>query len=112
MGEDPQAFGINLPRRQDRLQFMTGQLERLGIAFTRVDAIDAKEVDEADFAGVFAADGKYGRIPKGDMCCTLSHVRVWNAFMESGAEYGLVLEDDVELHADSSALLGDLAWLP
>ncbi len=112
MAAAPQTFVINLARRQDRLQFMAGQLERLGIDFTRIDAIDAKEVNEADIACVFAADGKYGRIPKGDMCCTLSHVRVWTAFVASGAEYGLVLEDDVELHSDSSALLGDLAWLP
>jgi glycosyl transferase family 25 len=91
---------------------MTGQLERLGLSFTRIEALDAKTVPDEDIAGAFATDGKYGPVSKGDMCCTLSHVRSWQSFVGSGAQHGLVLEDDVELHEDAAAFLNDLSWLP
>jgi glycosyl transferase family 25 len=107
----PKTYVINLARRRDRLERMTEQLAALDIPFSRVDAIDAKAVADADIDGVFTA-GKYGPMSKGDKCCNLSHMRCWNMFVESGARHAVVLEDDVVIHTDATALLSDLSWLP
>ena len=38
-------FVINLARRPDRMAAMAAQLERLGLAYERFDAVDAKTAD-------------------------------------------------------------------
>lgn len=108
----PETYVINLARRTDRLQRISAQLAALQIPFSRIDAVDAKLVANSEIESWFATDGKYGVVPKGDRCCTLSHVLCWQTFVASGAKHALVLEDDVVLHADSAALLSDLSWLP
>lgn len=91
---------------------MSEQLNRLGIVFTRLSAVDAQSIPDAEADRHFAAEGLFGRVPKGDQCCTLSHVRFYESLLATNARYGLVLEDDVELRADAPRLLGDLSWLP
>jgi len=112
MSLKPQTFVINLDRRPDRMMRMSEQLNALGIPFKRIAAVDARSVPDADVDRHFAARGLFGRVPKGDQCCTLSHVEFYRQLLASGARYGLVLEDDVELRADAARLLADLSWLP
>ena len=112
MSQAPIAYVINLARRADRLKRISEQLEALDIAFTRIDAVDARTVSDEEIAPLFATEGKYGVVAKGDRCCTLSHIRCWEIFLENSAEHALVLEDDVVLHPDAAGLLSDLAWLP
>ncbi len=106
-----QVFLINLNRRNDRLSAMTAQLARLGLTATRIPAIDADDVSAAWLAQFFHASGPLGAIPKGDQCCSLSHRRAWSAFLASGAPYASVLEDDVVLGDDASALLRRSDWI-
>jgi len=103
---------INLARRQDRLHKMREQLNNLGIGFQRVEAIDAHTVDDTLLSSRFSENGPLGPLPKGDKCCTLSHERAWHDFLASGARYGMMLEDDVELSNDAATLLGDDSWIP
>ena len=107
-----QAFLINLERRPDRMRAMAAQLARLGIEYAPVAAVDAKSVDVDKITPSFTAGGPLGPIAKGDRCCAKSHVRAWEAFLASGEEYGIVLEDDVLLHASSAELLRDGDWIP
>ena len=106
------AYLINLERRPDRLRKMTEQLDALGIAFERIDALDARSVSDAELARQFRDDGPLGIIPRGDKCCALSHVRAWRAFAKSGDDYGLILEDDVAIDANAARLLRDASWIP
>ncbi len=107
-----QAYLINLARRPDRLRAMTEQLDTLKIPFQIVDAIDARNMPDDVADRNFAADGPLGPLPKGDKCCTLSHMRAWSMFLSSGDSHGLILEDDVALDAAAADLLRDSAWLP
>ncbi len=107
-----QAFLINLARRPDRLQAMTMQLRRLGIETTRVRAVDAKTTADAIINCRFASDGPLGEIAKGDKCCTLSHLRAWEAFLQSGENYAVILEDDVVLDRHAAQLLRREDWIP
>ena len=107
-----QAFLINLARRPDRLQAMTRQLRRLGIAATRVRAVDARTAADAIVNRRFAPNGPLGEIAKGDKCCTLSHLRAWVAFLQSGEKYAIILEDDVVLDRRAAPLLKREDWIP
>jgi glycosyl transferase family 25 len=106
------VFLINLARRPDRLRNMLAQLADLDIATQRVNAIDAKHTSDAVADRNFSAGGPLGPIPKGDKCCTLSHMRAWRAFLASGNSHGLILEDDVALDPQGVALLHDAGWIP
>lgn len=106
------AYLINLERRPDRLRKMTEQLNALGIAFERIDALDARGASDEELSRQFRDNGPLGIIPKGDKCCALSHMRAWQAFAQSGDRYGLILEDDVALEANAAPLLRDSSWIP
>jgi glycosyl transferase family 25 len=107
-----QSFLINLARRPDRLLKMSRQLSDLGLSAQFVAAVDAKHMPDAVADKSFAADGPLGPIPKGDKCCTLSHMRAWSMFLSTGDSHGLILEDDVALEPDAVAMLRDAAWIP
>ena len=107
-----QIFLINLVRRPDRLRVMTEQLRSMGLAFHRVPAVDAKIVSDAWLAQHFAARGTLGAVSKGDKCCALSHKCAWMAFLSSGEQFGLILEDDVLLDHTAHDLLRRTNWIP
>ncbi|MEI9991597.1 MAG: glycosyltransferase family 25 protein [Rhizomicrobium sp.] len=107
-----QAYLINLARRPDRLLKMSKQLSDLAIAVQFVSAIDARNMPDAVADRNFASDGPLGPIPKGDKCCTLSHMRAWSMFLSTGDSHGLILEDDVAIDGDAAPLLTDAAWIP
>lgn len=107
-----QIFVVNLARRSDRLEAMASRLGRLGLGFTRVPALDAREVSDDLLAARFTHRGPLGVLPKGDQCCSLSHRRAWSALVASGAPFGAVLEDDVELTAAAAEYLRDSRWIP
>jgi|SRR6185312_11606909 len=101
---------INLARRPDRLEAMQQQGTRLGLAFDRIEAVDARATTPS--AQLFAPNGPLGEIPRGDQCCTLSHILAWRAFLSGGDSHAAVLEDDVLLSSGAQALLRDAAWIP
>jgi len=106
------VFVINLARREDRLERVSHHLEERGVAFTRVDACDATKVDEAVLDGVITPSGPLGALGLGDRSCTVSHTYGWEAFLQTGARFGLMLEDDVFLSGDVSNLLRADDWIP
>lgn len=103
---------INLTRRPDRLASMQAQAARLGLAFTRLAAVDAKEADRDTIDRWFHAGGPLGEIPRGDKCCSLSHRLAWERLIASGAPYAAVLEDDVMLKDNAAVPLGGGNWIP
>lgn len=107
-----QVYVINLARRPDRLNAMEAQFEALGLPFTRVSAIDAKETDDASIDRHFTPGGPIGALPKGDKCCLLSHVRAWSQFAASGEPYGVIMEDDIVLDRAAKEFLGSSDWIP
>lgn len=106
------VFIINLARRPDRLERLGGRLDTLGIAWSRVEALDAKEATDAEIDAVVRQDGPLGVLGRGDRVCTISHMRAWQALLDSGHDYGLVLEDDVYLAEDAKAAVTSTGWIP
>ena len=108
-----QTFVINLARRPDRMSAMTAQLDALRIPFTRIDAVDARDEFVPGIGTRIAPAGPLGPMARGDACCSLSHIRVWETFVSTpGDRYALVLEDDVTLYRDGPALLAQFSNLP
>lgn len=107
-----QTFLINLGRREDRLRQMQAQLSHLDISFDVIPAIDACITPDEVVDRHFATNGPLGPLPKGDKCCTLSHLLAWDTFLSSGADRALILEDDVALDPDAGHLLHDASWIP
>lgn len=112
MAQEIPVFIVNLARRPDRLERLGAQLDSIGVAFRRVDALDARTADEAEIDRVVRREGPLGELGKGDRACTISHMRAWQALIDDGAPYGLVLEDDVYLAADARAALASSDWIP
>lgn len=106
---------INLDRAPDRLARIGAQLQRLGLAWERLPAVDARvltpeqcaQLDEAAYRR------KHGMTPvPGELGCYLSHVQAMRCFLASPAQAALLLEDDVQLHDSLPAVLQALLQHP
>jgi glycosyl transferase family 25 len=94
---------INLDRATERRSRMEAQFDRMGLTVTRIAAIDGKA--EAATIASMADTARFttlmGRPPlAAELGCYLSHLEAWRRLVASGAEVGLVLEDDVVFHDD------------
>ena len=92
-------YVVNLARRPDRLAFMDGQLQALGLPYTRINAVDG--LGEADIGYPPAPP----RLSKPEYACYLSHVACWQAILDSGDQHALILEDDVVLAKSFAEIL-------
>ncbi|MDI4658614.1 glycosyltransferase family 25 protein [Xanthobacter autotrophicus] len=87
---------INLARRPDRLAFMRSQLDALGLAFERIEAVDGQALDWRAGTGCITA---------GERACALSHRTAWQRFLASDEQLCLVLEDDALIAPEAKLLL-------
>jgi glycosyl transferase family 25 len=91
------CFVINLDRSPQRLATIGGQLSALRIPFERFRAMDGARIDPAAAADFDAARyrKRHGKEPVGrEVACTLSHLGVMRAFLETDGAFCLILEDD------------------
>ncbi|MFB9914455.1 glycosyltransferase family 25 protein [Rhizobium paknamense] len=100
-----QVFVINLARATDRFSFQTRQLTALGLAFERVEAVDAGMLDGEWPQGFWTGWER----PMSDVekACFLSHHRLWQRIAE-GSGPALILEDDAMLSSRLPNLLAQL----
>jgi glycosyl transferase family 25 len=90
---------------------MSSQLVSTGLSWQRVAGVDGASFGELPWAGYDdrAYDRNWGKTHHpGEVGCFLSHVRALRAFLQDGAEFGLILEDDCLFPADLNDLLDDL----
>lgn len=109
------TFLINLDGSPDRLASATAQLEAARIAFTRVPAFDGRPLDLSQLPDydLTAAMTYMGRpLRGGEIGCYYSHLDCARRFLNSDAEYGVVLEDDMQLASGAfDTLRSALDWL-
>jgi glycosyl transferase family 25 len=105
---------INLDRSPARLARIGGDLERLGIAFTRFAAIDGRGIDP-DATSLFDRRGyerRHGKMPAPcEIGCFLSHIGVMREFLQSDAAFCLILEDDAIVSPELPSVLRGLTRL-
>lgn len=85
------VFILSLPDATARRERTARHHQRLGIAFTILDGVDGRTMSEAERAAALAPGVN---LTPSEVGCHLSHVRAWEAIVESGAPCGIVLEDD------------------
>ena len=94
---------INLDRSTERRTVMEARLTTLGLDYTRFSAIDGRaEWDRlAQGVDMIAFRRNVGReVLPGEIGCYASHLKVWQALLDSNHEVAVVLEDDVVFHDD------------
>jgi GR25 family glycosyltransferase involved in LPS biosynthesis len=91
------TYCINLERRPDRKEIVSGEFDREGLDVEFFSATDGRA--EAP-SGVYISPSEYG--------CAMSHVRVWKDIVEKGYEFAMVCEDDVCLAPDFKTKLNEL----
>jgi len=96
---------INLDRSPDRLAFMAAQLDRLGLAFTRLPAVDGATIADEEFNRLSPT---YMRpLSRAELGCLFSHMSAW-AFCAETNRPALILEDDAFLSDRLPAFLSEL----
>lgn len=102
---------INLDRSPDRLAHITAEFARIGIAFERVVAMDAR--DRPDLM-LQRQHPMYAirRLSGSEIACMHSHRACWSIIAQDDAAYGAVFEDDMVFSAKAGALLADSGWIP
>jgi glycosyl transferase family 25 len=105
------TFVINLDRSPQRLSIVNERAKRVSLDVERVAGINGRELDlttlaEVDIRGYQHWHGK--RLNPNEVGCYLSHIKAMRAFLLSEAEYGLILEDDVDFPDDFHDLLQTL----
>jgi glycosyl transferase family 25 len=112
-------YVINLERSEHRRRFALNHLTALGLQGTIFPAVDGRSlgVEELEREGIYreeVAREKFSRsLSRAEIGCTLSHLRLHDMFVRSGADVALVLEDDAMLVDDAhSRLPAIMAELP
>lgn len=100
-------FVINLDRSPERLKTTTALLEAQSLAFERVAGVEGKDSDPTLAQGSRTVMGR--DLTSGEVGCFLSHRKAAMQFLETDAELGVVLEDDVAVTSDSRACIASLS---
>ena len=101
------TYVINMDSAPHRMAHMNTELDRLGIPFIRQVGIVGSELQQphpnfSDWSYKYL----HGRLwaPR-ELGCYLSHMECLKKFIESDAEYALILEDDVTLNDGLESLI-------
>jgi len=93
------CYVINLDRSPERMEKLSGRLKELSLEWTRIAAVDGASI--ADTLPGFDAKGydrRHGKLVNpNEVGCYLSHVKAIQEFYDSGDEFGVILEDDVQV---------------
>ena len=97
------VFIINLDRDVYRYQALLLLVQQLNMPYQRVSGIVGRALPES-FRESFVDEKIYklafnGAKPgAGEIGCFLSHVKAWTLFLNSNAEFALILEDDAQFN--------------
>ena len=79
------VYVINLDRCPDRLQIISANLDRIGLPFARIGAIDGQTLGD---------DPACRRMSPGHVGCARSHYKAHSAFLDTDAAAALILDTD------------------
>lgn len=105
---------ISLRTSSARWQKVSAELDRAGLAYERLDAVDGRCLAADALARIAPWDPSafFKPLSPGEVGCFLSHVAAAERIASEGWERALVLEDDFVLGADFVSRLEDLLSLP
>lgn len=89
------VFCINLKRRTDRRAEAEAEFNKFGIKVEFIDGVDGMFLDDFEVNSLHE-----GKVRKGDLGCTLSHLNVVKTAKERGYKNYFVFEDDAVFSDD------------
>ena len=109
-------YVINLARSPERLDRIKDQLDAIGKPFERIDAIDGRGLSDEYVEQVspsrIVRKTYHRALSKAEIACSLSHRKAWQQIIDDEMDFGIVLEDDLELLDNFPDVLNLLAGLP
>lgn len=92
-------YVINLDGSDERFNTISKALSKQQVKFIRIPAFDGRKADpinfsEYDESKTLAYMGR--KLSGGEIGCYFSHIKCAKTFLDSDADYAVVLEDDVE----------------
>ena len=103
---------INLAGATDRRDHMKTELAQCNVAAEMHPAVDVSEVSEDELYAQVMREGPWGYVAPTQAACTVSHLQVWQRFLNSDKTHCLVLEDDIHISPELGHWTGSLAWWP
>jgi len=89
---------LNLERASSRRTYMVKQLEKLGLKYKMIVAVDGRNLSRDELA-MYSPNEAIKHVKRelvrGEIGCALSHARLWDRIVEGNIPEVLVLEDDV-----------------
>ena len=89
-------YVINMDKSTDRLSGMTSQIEVMGKPFVRIPAIVGKDLSSQEVQEFTTGSCNYF-CTSSMIGCFLSHKKAWQACIDNGDKYCMILEDDCKL---------------
>ena len=98
------AFLINLEKRRDRLEHAKRECKKVGIAFERIEAIDANllTMDASQFQDSIHLKNRY---TKGCFALGLTLLNILKRAKQDGLESIMILEDDVKFSPNAHEIM-------
>lgn len=93
-------LAINLPWSHERRQLILDQAQRLGVNMEIVEAVSGKDITPEERERYDLAERRryfYTDLTDNEIACVLSHRKALKRFLESDADYAVIVEDDAEL---------------
>ena len=106
------AYVINLARSPERRAHITAELDRVGVYYEIVEAVDGRDLDMDDpntIASIAPSMLNSSWFLPSHVAVALSHLRVYRKILADGLDWALVLEDDVIVPNDLGSLVDALA---
>ncbi len=99
------VYAINLDRAPRRWALLEPQIQALHLPYARVAAVDYRQLSPDTIDKMTDLTGREGRRffekrPPNltEVACQMSHIKAWQAFLNSRQMYALILEDDAKFN--------------
>ncbi|MCI6797243.1 MAG: glycosyltransferase family 25 protein, partial [Succinatimonas sp.] len=110
---------INLDRSLQRKIKTENTLQKLGLSFERVSAVDGKELSDEYISKIqyskydYNIRSRYTRLlTKAEIGCFLSHKKCWIKLLESHENFAVIIEDALKISARAKNYLKTDKWIP
>jgi len=106
------AYVINLARSPERRAHITAELDRVGVDYEIVEAVDGRNLDLDDpktIASIAPSMLNSSWFLPSHVAVALSHLRVYRKILADGLDWALVLEDDIIVPTDLGSLVDAVA---
>ena len=104
-------LAINLPSSEQRREQVLAEGRKFGIDIRLVPAVAGRELTEEDLSH-YDREARKKAYPfdltPNEIACTLSHRKALKTFLDSEADFGVILEDDAQLQPHFNE---GIAWL-